>query len=88
MCRYLDLPNLFYTVGFDEKRNSLIARIACFGKSEVLHNYMSQQHKSSADFWRFGQSIQDSNFYHIASLLPQEILQNNHIIEHEVWRQE
>jgi len=53
MCRYLDLPNLFYTVGFDERRHSIIARIACFGKSEILQNYMAQEHQSSAHFWKF-----------------------------------
>ena len=88
MCRYLGLPNLFYTIGFDEKRNSLIARIACYGKNEELRQYMSQQHVSSSDFWRFGNSIQNSNFYHWATLLPQEILENSSIIEHDIWRQE
>ena len=50
MCRYLGLPNLFYTIGFDEKRNSLIARIACFGKSDELRHYMSQEYESLAAF--------------------------------------
>jgi len=88
MCRYLDLPKLFYTVGFDERRDSLIARIACFGKSEILKNYMAHQHQSSAHFWKFGDSIQNNNYYYITSLLPEELLQNNEKIENDIWRQD
>ena len=88
MCRYLNIPNLFYTVGFDERRNCFIAKIACFGKSEELKNYMKQQYASSAAFWKFGDNILDSNFHHLSTLLPADIIQNNAIIEHELWRQE
>jgi len=49
---------------------------------------MAQEHQSAAHFWKFGNSIQNSNFHHIASLLPHELLQNNEIIENDIWRQD
>ena len=84
MCRFFDLPNVFYTIGYDERRNALIARIACMSKDDLRQNALNTNN-SSAEFWKFGDS--NSNYNELCNKLFNDIINDENIETIELWHQ-
>jgi hypothetical protein len=67
LCRFWGLPNAFITIGFDEKKCSITAKIACMGHAGELRN--SAMHDE--EFWRRPETFRD--FLNLAMLTPDEL---------------
>jgi hypothetical protein len=70
LCRMYDLPNLFITIGFDERRNVVTAKISCTGYNGIPRNEaMSTPNTSaSSDFWKIPSD--QCNFSEFSRRLP------------------
>ena len=89
LCRYFGLPNEYWTIGFDELRHTLVARVACF-KSPGKKGEMSEMKtKSAYGFWNQSAEL-DLGFDEFASSIPNLTTTNLSDTDEgvEIWRQD
>ena len=86
LMRYYNFPSTFFTIGIDETRTCIVARIAC-SQHVKLDNVTHCQPKSSYDFWSHSSGNGDpSDFGEYANILPSLIEPLGEPIE--IWRRE
>jgi len=86
MTRFHDLPNILYTIGFDETKNAITARISLVGIAQNGYRQASMTKSTcAADFWKIPEQYQD--FGYSSSLLPQQLCDLNESMENSkvIW---